>query len=76
MGLVDPFEALDRESQFGKIEKDWKQWEREKLMLGADIDHPDGVYAKSGGDMVCMTNEEFNHWYGGRSHSRGDEAGK
>jgi len=76
MGIIDPFEANDREREYRQIEKDWNKGERDQLLIGADKDHPEGIYAKSGNDMMCMTEEEFRHWYGGCSHSGRHEAGK
>lgn len=76
MGLADPFETLDNIREWERIRGRWVQWEKEQLFVGADSDHPDGIYAKSGNDFVCMTNEEYVHWYGRRCHSSRNEAGE
>lgn len=75
MGLMAPYDGLEEIRKCEHREQKWKGWEKEELFLGADSEHPDGVYARNGNDMVCMTNEEFIHWYGRRSHSSGNEAG-
>jgi hypothetical protein len=35
--------------QAGEAEEAWKAWFRDRTLLGADSDHPDGVYAEGGG---------------------------
>ena len=36
---------------------------KEFLFLGADSDHPDGMYAQKPSDLVDMTNDEWEHWF-------------
>jgi len=64
LGLVDPSDGLSEIRESGQREKRCKEWEKKQLFLGADSDHPDGVYARNGNDLVCMTSEEFEHWHG------------
>jgi len=42
----------------------WRDGLRDRLFLGADSDHPGGVFAEGPSDLVCMTNEEYEHWFG------------
>lgn len=74
MGLMDPMEALEEVRDSEERSGMWAKWEKDQLFLGADSEHPDGIYAESGSDLANMTNEEWRHWYGGCSHSGGNEA--
>jgi hypothetical protein len=64
LGLISPYAGLVEVREFEDLQQRWKEWERERLFIGAAQDHPDGILAESGEDMVCMTSEEFEHWYG------------
>lgn len=75
MGLMSPYDALEAVREAEKAEEAWKAWFKDKTFLGADSDHPEGIYAKGGGDLVCMTNEEYGHWYGRCGDNRGGQPG-
>lgn len=75
MGLESPPEGLEVIRRAEETEGRWKSWFKDRTFLGADSDHPDGVYAEKGGDMVCMTNDEYEHWYGRCSSSDRGKAG-
>jgi apolipoprotein N-acyltransferase len=67
---IDPWNkwalgGLDDIREIEAREERWKSWGRDKLFLGADSDHPDGIYARGGADMICMTNDEYRHWFNG-----------
>lgn len=64
LGLVDPSEGLEEVRRVEGNEEGWKEWGRERTFLGADKEHPEGMYAKGGADMVCMTEDEYRDWYG------------
>jgi hypothetical protein len=65
MGIMSPLGGLDDIREIEAREERWKSWGRDKLFLGADSDHPDGIYARGGADMICMTNDEYRHWFNG-----------
>jgi len=75
MGLISPPEGLEVIRRAEETEGRWKAWFKDRTFLGADKEHPDGIYAGKGSDMVCMTNDEWDHWYGGRSDSGGSPKG-
>ena len=64
MGIMDPCEGLSEIRELEGRKDRWNQWEKDQLMIGASSDHPDGIYAHGGDDLVSMSSEEFNHWYG------------
>jgi len=63
LGFLTLSDAIQRERGFQEAKESWNKWERGKLFLGADSDNPDGIYAKSGSDLVCMTSEEYEEWF-------------
>ena len=75
MGEMSPREGLDASRDLQKNEDGWKAWGKERRLLGADKGHPEGIYAEGGSDLVCMTSDEYEHWYGGRGDSRGGAKG-
>lgn len=75
MGFMAPYDALEAVREAEEAEERWKAWFGARTLLGADSDHPEGIYAEGGGDLICMTSEEFKHWYGGRGDSRGGQEG-
>ena len=60
MGMIDPAEAIDLEYAWQRNADSWVRWMR--IRLGADSDHPDGIYAESPRDMIRMTEDEYEHW--------------
>ena len=62
IGMASYSEAQDRECRIKKVREANQKSFSEKFLLGADSDHPDGIYAHSGWDMVCMTEKESRHW--------------
>ena len=61
-GMVSHDEAQDRERWVHRIREANADSFKKKLWLGADSDHPDGIYATAGHYLVCMTNKESRHW--------------
>jgi len=69
LGIGHPYEVLELQHSWKKRGDAWV--EHGKWFLGSDSDHPDGVYAKSPSDIVCMTNEEWYWWFGPGKDLRG-----
>ena len=63
MGLIEPWEGLECIRTVEDKEEGWKSWGKDKTFLGASKEHPYGIYAEKGSDLVCMTEDEYNHWY-------------
>jgi len=61
-GMVSYAEAQDRERRIESVRGENMESRRKVLWLGADSDHPDGIYATAGHHLVHMTNEEAEHW--------------
>jgi hypothetical protein len=74
-GLEEPVEGLEVIRETEKREGLWREWGRERTLLGASSEHPGGIYAEKGSDLVNMTEDEYRHWYGGRGDSGGVQAG-
>lgn len=72
MGITDVGEGLECVRKAEHVEEVMESWGKRQTFLGASKGHPEGIYAKNGSDMVCMTNDEWEHWYGRRGSSSGD----
>ena len=70
-GMVDYAGAHEKERVIERMRTANRESLNRQLFLGADSDHPDGVYARNGSDLVRMTNEEWWHWYGRQGNSGG-----
>lgn len=75
MELIDPAEGLEEVREAERNEEWWKARWKDRMCLGADRDHPEGIYAKGGSDLVHMTCDEWRHWYGGCGDSSGVQEG-
>jgi hypothetical protein len=75
IGFMSPYNALEAVREAEEAEEVWKAWFEGKTFLGADKGHPEGIYAEGGGDLVCMTCEEYEEWYGGCGDSCGGQPG-
>ena len=62
IGMVSYSDAQDKDRAIVDFRDANKKRLREKLFLGADSDCPEGVYARNGWDMACMTEDESRHW--------------
>jgi len=62
LGMVSYADAQDKERSIERVREANLVSLRKRLFLGADSDHPDGIYATAGHHLVCMTNEESEHW--------------
>jgi hypothetical protein len=65
-GVIELEEATEGVRRIDEIRQANLERRKERLFLGADSDHPEGLYARGGPDMVLMTNEEAGHWTGRR----------
>lgn len=74
-GVMDIANGSEEIRRSERCEDSWKRWYMERVFIGADSSHPNGIFAHRASDLVCMTNEEFKHWYGGRSDSCGSQEG-
>ena len=62
LGIISVYEALDEQRHW---QKNAEAWQRSgHIELGADSARPDGIEAESPADLVCMTNDEWSHWFG------------
>ncbi len=75
VGEISPPEGLEGLRRLEDAEGSWEAWRKERTLLGASSEFPEGIYAKGGDEMVCMTEDEFRHWYGRCSHSSGSNKG-
>lgn len=55
-------DAQDRLRSVERIREANRKHRQEKLFLGADKEHPDGIYATAGHHLVNMTEDESRHW--------------
>jgi len=62
LGLMDMSEAHEAERNMERVRGVADRQLKKALFLGADSDHPDGIYATRGHSLVCMTNDEAEHW--------------
>lgn len=60
-GEVDLYEARDLQRRWQKNADDWH--EESRMVIGASKEHPDGIEARTPADTVCMTEDEFRHWF-------------
>ena len=66
MEIMSPPEGLEWLREGDRRVRRWMAWFKSGTLLGASSDHPGGIYDEDGTDGVCMTEEEYNHWYAGR----------
>lgn len=64
LGMMEIDEACEKEKEFDDTLDRLAKHEKEQLFLGADSDNPNGIYAENGADLICMTNDEWEHWFG------------
>lgn len=62
LGEIDMADAVSLSRRWEEAADSWRQGRRRFLFLGADSEHPDGIFARSPRDLVCMTNDEAEHW--------------
>ena len=62
LGILSYAEAQDRGHRIEGVRRKNRESLKKALYLGADSDHPDGIYATAGHHLVRMTNEEAEHW--------------
>lgn len=66
MELISPPEGLEWLREGERRARRWMAWFKERTLLGASSDHPGGIFDEDGTGGVCMTEDEYRHWYGGR----------
>lgn len=63
LGMLSMSDAVHFESIWKENISNWIKIRRELLFLSSDPEHPDGIYAKSGFDIIPVTGDEYDHWH-------------